>query len=114
MGGRYLVEKAEGNFMDMPFSGMAIYGYDNALKKYLFTWIDNMGTGIMTGTGTSDDGGKTIHWTSRAIDPMTGKEQEYRSTMHQISPDQYHFEMFGPGMDGKEAKQMEITYTRKK
>jgi hypothetical protein len=31
-----------------------------------------------------------------------------------MSADQYHFEMYGPGPDGKEMKMMEITYNRKK
>ncbi len=114
MDGRYLVEKAEGNFMGMPFHGMGIYGYDNGLKTYVSTWVDNMGTGIMHGKGESTDGGKTINWKSKAYDAMTKKEQDYRSTMHMMSADQYHFEMYGPGPDGKEAKMMEITYNRKK
>ena len=114
MEGRYIVEKAEGNFMGMPFQGMGIYGYDNGMKTYVSTWVDNMGTGIMHGTGASDDGGKTINWSSKAYDAMTKKEQSYRSTMHMMSADQYHFEMYGPGPDGKETKMMEITYNRKK
>jgi Protein of unknown function (DUF1579) len=114
MDGRYLVEKAEGDFQGMPFQGMGIYGYDNGMKKYVSTWVDNMGTGIMTGTGTSDDNGKTINWMSKGFDPMSGKEQNYRSVMQMMTADQYHFEMYGPGPDGKELKMMEITYDRKK
>jgi hypothetical protein len=114
MEGRYIMEKAEGNFQGMPFHGMGIYGYDNGKKTYVSTWVDNMGTGIMHGTGQSPDGGKTINWSSTSYDPMTKKEQLYRSVMHKMSPDQYHFEMYGPGPDGKEMKMMEITYNRKK
>jgi hypothetical protein len=114
MDGRYLQENVESTFMGQPFHGHGIYGYDNALKKYVSTWVDSMGTGIMYSTGTSTDGGKTITYTGKATDPMTGKEQSYRSTMHMVTNDQYHFEMFGPGPDGKEAKMMEITYNRKK
>lgn len=114
MDGRYIVEKAEGNFMGMPFHGMGVYGYDNGMKKYVSSWVDNMGTGIMTGAGSSDDGGKTINWMNSGFDPMSGKEQNYRSVMHMMSADQYHFEMYGPGPDGKEMKMMEITYDRKK
>jgi len=114
MDGRYIQESVEGDFMGMPFHGMGTYGYDNAMKKYVSTWVDNMGTGIMTGWGASDDGGKTIHWSSKGTDPMTGTEQTYRSVMHMMSDDQYHFEMYGPGMDGKEMKMMELTYNRRK
>jgi hypothetical protein len=114
MDGRYLQESVESEFQGMPFKGMGIYGYDNVLKKYVTTWVDNMGTGIMTGSGTSTDGGKTINYTSKGVDPVTGKEQSYRSVMHNMTPDQSHFEMYGPGPDGKEMKLMEITYTRRK
>jgi hypothetical protein len=114
MDGRYVVEKAEGNFMGMPFHGMGVYGYDNGSKHYVSTWVDNMGTGMMSGTGTSDDGGKTITWVQKGFDPMSGKEQSYRSVMHMMSADQYHFEMYGPDPSGKEMKMMEITYDRKK
>lgn len=112
--GRYIQENAEGNFMGMPFHGMGTFGYDNAMKKYVGTWVDNMGTGIMMNSGTSDDGGKTVNWSGKATDPMTGTEQSYRSVMHMMSNDQYHFEMYGPGMGGKEMKMMEITYNRRK
>jgi Protein of unknown function (DUF1579) len=114
MDGRYIREDAEGTFNGMPFHGQGTYGYDNMLKKYVSTWVDNMGTGIMTGSGTSTDGGKTINFTNKGVDIMTGKEANYRSVMHKMSDDQYHFEMYGPGMDGKETKMMEITYNRKK
>ena len=114
MDGRYLVEEVESQFMGEPFKGMGIYGYDNGSKQYVSTWVDSMGTGIMTGTGTSADGGKTINWTSTGFDPMVGKVQTYRSVMHKMSDDQYHFEMFGNGPDGKEMKMMEIHYNRRK
>lgn len=114
MDGRYLEEQAEGSFNGMPFHGRGLYAYDNMKKKYVGTWIDNMGTGVMMSEGTSPDSGKTINWTGKASDPMSGKEQSYRSTMHMVSADQYHFEMFGPDPSGKEVKMMEITYNRKK
>ena len=112
--GRFIQESAEGSYMGMPFHGMGTFGYDNTMKKYVGTWVDNMGTGIMTSWGSSDDGGKTINWNSKGTDPMSGAEMSVRSAMHMMSNDQYHFEMYGPGMDGKEMKMMEITYNRRK
>jgi len=114
MDGRYVHETVESTFNGMPFQGQGTYAYDNVTKQYQGTWIDNMGTGIMTMTGSSPDGGKTINWKGSASDPMTGKVQAYRSVMHMMSADEYHFEMYGPGPTGKEMKAMEITYTRKK
>lgn len=112
--GRYIQENMEGDFMGMPYHGMGIFGYDNVMKKYVGTWMDNMSTGIMMSWGESKDGGKTIDYIGKGSDPVTGKEQTFRSVLHQISADQSHFEMYGPGPDGKEMKMMEITYTRKK
>ncbi|MBI2841379.1 MAG: DUF1579 domain-containing protein [Acidobacteria bacterium] len=112
--GRYVQEVADGSAMGMPFHGLGIYGYDNLTKKYVSCWIDNMGTGLMTGTGSMSADGKMLTWMSTSSDPMSGKEQSYRSTMLQATADQYVFEMFGPGPEGKEAKMMSITYNRRK
>jgi len=60
MDGRYIQEVASGQMMGMPFSGMGLYGFDNVIGKYVSTWIDNMGTGIMTSVGTADASGKLI------------------------------------------------------
>ena len=59
MGDRYLDETYTGTMMGMPFEGHSTMAYDNVQKKYLSTWIDNMGTGIMFGSGTCDASGTT-------------------------------------------------------
>jgi hypothetical protein len=112
MDGRYIQEHAEGNFNGMPFHGYGTYGYDNVAKKYVATWIDSMGTGIMESTGSSPDGGTTINWEGTSSDPVSGKALTFHSSMKMVNKDQYHFEMNGPGPDGKETKMMEIEYTR--
>ena len=48
MGGRYLEQRFNGNFMGMPFEGIGYTGYDNVKKQYWGTWMDNMSTGMMT------------------------------------------------------------------
>ncbi len=114
MDGRYLQEHAEGNFNGMPFHGYGTYGYDNVTKKYVASWIDSMGTGIMQSTGTSPDDGTTINWEGTSSDPLSGKMLTFHSSMKMVSSDEYHFEMNGPGPDGKEIKMMEIQYIRAK
>src|SRR6185295_18628018 len=59
-GGRYLHEADTGTAMGMPFEGMGVTGYDNLKKKYVGSWIDSMGTGIMQSEGTYDPSKKTI------------------------------------------------------
>lgn len=52
MGGRFVKVEIKGEMPGMgPFEGFGIYGYDNVSKKYVHTWVDNMGTGMMNGTG---------------------------------------------------------------
>jgi Protein of unknown function (DUF1579) len=114
MDGRYLQEHAEGNFNGMPFNGYGTYGYDNVTKKYVASWIDSMGTGIMQSTGTSPDDGTTINWEGTSSDPITGKMLTFHSSMKMVNSNEYHFEMNGPGPDGKEIKMMEIQYMRAK
>src|SRR3990172_9337774 len=113
MDGRFLEEHYTGEFMGMPFHGMGIAGYDNVLKKYVTSWIDNMGTGIMLFTGTADGSGKTFNYTGEYADPMTGKMTKMRSVSRVVDDKTFVFEMYGPGEDGKEMKMMEITHTKK-
>jgi hypothetical protein len=37
-------------------------GYDNAKKKFVSTWIDNMGTGMMTAEGEWNPSKKSIEF----------------------------------------------------
>src|SRR3974377_1488776 len=54
LGGRFLEEHAEGSMMGQPFSGLGFTGYDNYKKRYVGAWMDNMGTVILTSSGTVD------------------------------------------------------------
>jgi len=114
MDGRYCQEQATSQMMGQPFSGMGIYGYDNVLGKYVATWIDNMGTGIMSSTGTADASGKVIKWDSTMSDPITGKPSKERMVETIVDDNHYTLEMYGtpPGAK-KEMKTMTIAYTRK-
>lgn len=112
MGGRYMVSKYKGNMMGMPFEGMAIEAYDNAVKKFMSTWIDNMGTGIMYMTGTWDEAAKQITYTGKTVEPVTGGWIDIREVLRFNADGTTTMEMYGPGADGKEFKTMEITYTR--
>ena len=114
MDGRYIQEVDNGSFNGMPFSGIGIYGFDNVSGKYVSSWIDNMGTGIMTSVGTADASGKVINWTGTMNDPVTGKPAKSRMVMTLTDDDHHTFEMFGvpPGAK-KEMKMMTIDYVRK-
>lgn len=113
MGGRYVQTDWKGSFMGMPFEGRGTYGYDNLSKKYVSTWIDNMGTGIIYATGTCDESGMRCEDRGDMMDPMTGKQSYMRSVVTWTGDKSFKMESYGPTPDGKEAKMMEITVTRK-
>jgi hypothetical protein len=114
MDGRYIQESNTSTMMGMPFSGMGITGYDNVLGKYVSTWIDNMGTGIMTSTGTANASGNVITWNGVMSDPITGKAAKARMVTTLMDENHHTFEMFNvpPGAK-KEMKTMTIDYVRK-
>ncbi|MFY1048118.1 DUF1579 domain-containing protein [Chryseobacterium sp. GP-SGM7] len=113
--GRYQMSSHKGNFMGMPFEGMSILGYDNAKKKFVSSWIDNMGTGIMTMEGDWNASKKSIEFKGKMTDPSRpGKDCDVREVFTFIDDNTQKMEMFGPdAKTGKEFKTMEINYKRK-
>ena len=114
LGGRWVESKFTSEMMGQPFEGLGYTGYDNYKKKYIGTWQDNMSTAVMVSEGTFDTAGKVMTSTSTMDDFMTGKTANIRMTTTIVDPDHHVFEMWGPGPDGKVAKQMEIHYRRRK
>jgi hypothetical protein len=121
MDGRYVVMDVNGK-MDMPgpdgkmqqvtFKGHGMEGYDNAKKKFVGTWMDNMGTGIMMSEGTYDEASKTFTYNSE-IEMIPGMKQPIREVMKLTDKDHMTFEWF-ENRGGQEVKTMQIDYTRKK
>src|SRR5881398_772531 len=73
MGGRYVMMDVngrmqmpgeDGKMKDVQFKGMGLEGYDNVKKKFVSSWVDNMGTGIQFSEGTYDPASKTFTFTS--------------------------------------------------
>jgi|WetSurMetagenome_2_1015567.scaffolds.fasta_scaffold23465_3 hypothetical protein len=112
LGGRYSQLTVTGKMMGMDFKGIGIDGFDNSQKKWISIWIDNFGTGILYMEGTYDENSKKIIYKGKAVDPMTGKDMEYKQTVKQIDDKNCEMEMFNIS-EGKEFKSMEMNYTKK-
>ncbi|MCX6923257.1 MAG: DUF1579 domain-containing protein [Verrucomicrobia bacterium] len=121
MGGRYVqadhvgkmqMPGPDGKLMDSEFKGMEVAGYDNAKKKFVSSWIDNMGTGIMMSEGTYDPATKTLTY-SAEYEMMPGMKTKARQLIKIIDSDHHTMEFY-ENRGGKEVKVMEITYTRQK
>jgi len=113
LGGRYLKSMNYSDVMGMPMEGLNILAYDKATNEFFSFWIDNMGTGMTMARGKYDEKTKLCSMKGTMVDPMTGKEMEYRQTMKFIDDDNQQMEMYMIS-DGKEIKSMEIMATRKK
>ncbi len=112
LGGRYQESKITGTVMDMPFEGLGNMGYDNAKKVFVSSWVDNMGTGIAYMEGKWDEGTKSIHFTGKMLDPMTGKDCEVKQNVFMVDDNTQKMEMFTV-TDGKDVKTMELIMKRK-
>jgi hypothetical protein len=121
MGGRYCIVDVTGKMQmpgpdgkkkEMEFKGMGIEAYDNVKNKFLGTWIDNMGTGIMMSEGTYDPATKTFTYTGE-YEGVPGMKQKIREVVKIVDKDHHTFEWY-EDRGGQEAKTMEISYTRKK
>ena len=109
LGGRFMQHNFRGSFGGKPFQGIGITGYDNAQRKYVGTWMDNMGTGMMTIEGKYDAKSNTLTEMGTAIVP--GGKMQFKMVSKYLSNDKYTFTMSMVSKEG-ERKMMEITYTR--
>ena len=112
LGGRFIKEEYHGTFMDQPFEGFGITGYDNMKKQYVSAWVDSMGTMIQTQTGSMDKSGKVLTFHGTWEDPITHKKNPTKMITKIVDDKTHTFEMHNQ-VDGKDHKEMEITYTRK-
>ena len=120
MGGRYIVGEhtgtmqtpgPDGKMMDAEFKGMGVEGYDNAKKKFVASWIDNMGTGIMNMEGTWDPAAKALTYLAD-YETAPGMKTKFREVIKIADADHRTMEFFQED-SGKSVKMMEISYTRK-
>ena len=113
LGGRFVQEDYSGDMMQKPFHGIGVTGYDNLKKKYISTWIDDMGTAIFACEGATDPDGKVLTFLGKMDDCMTGqKDKPMKYVVRILSPDKHTFEMHDLSLGGK-SKIGEMTYTRK-
>ena len=114
LGGRYLEQRYEGTMMGGPFSGIGVTGYDNYKKKFVSTWVDSMGTGIVEMSGSMDKAGKVITSWGMMDDPAEKRSMKAKSVVTFVDADHHTYEAWHAGPDGKMVKDLEISYTRKK
>ncbi len=113
LGGRFVEQRYTSTFMDQPFEGLGLAGYDNVQKKFVSLWIDNMGTGFFTEEGQLGPDGTTLTTASTYNDPATGKAKHGRSVTRWQDDAHFTVEMYDTAPDGKEVKAMELAYAKR-
>lgn len=115
MDGKFVQVNVSGDIPGMgPFHGLGINGYDNVAKKFVSSWVDNMGTTMMIGTGELSANGKTLTWNYTFTCPIQKKAVAMRQVETSTGPNSMTLEMFGPEpKTGVEFKMMQIEMTRK-
>jgi hypothetical protein len=102
----------DGKMKDFMFKGMSIEGYDNVKQKFVSSWVDNMGTGILNSEGTYDPASKTFSYTGE-VEPLPGMKVPVREVIKVTDKNHHIFEWY-ENRGGQDTKTMEIDYTRKK
>jgi uncharacterized protein DUF1579 len=110
--GKMQMPGADGKLKDVTFKGMGTDGYDNVKKKFVGTWMDNMGTAIMMSEGDYDPATKTLNYTSE-VEPVPGMKTKIREVVKITDNDHHIFEWY-ENRNGQEVKTMQIDYTRAK
>ncbi|HKQ61700.1 MAG TPA: DUF1579 domain-containing protein [Candidatus Polarisedimenticolaceae bacterium] len=110
--GRFIQQNYHGTFMGQPFVGSGLEGYDNFKQKHIATWVDNMGTALLSFEGSCAQGGKVVTLSGELDDPASGQHTKMRNVTTWQNDNQFTMESFGPGPDGKEVKMFELVYTR--
>jgi Protein of unknown function (DUF1579) len=113
LGGRYVESVYKGDFMGQPFEGHGIDGYDNVAKKFVSSWIDNAGTGIMNQSGTCDAGCKAVTQSGEMMDPVTGQPVTMKQVITYADDKHFKMEMYATDPSGNSMKVMEMDAVKK-
>ncbi len=114
LGGRYIHQTTTGTMMGQPFEGIGYTGYDNYKNMYVFSWIENQSTMMLTASGMADPSKKVFTFYGQMDEPMldvSGRTVKY--VIKIINEDKHVFEIIDLHA-GDDYKVIEIVYTRKK
>ena len=111
LGGRYLEQVYKGTSMGMPFEGIGYTGYDNVQKRYVGTWMDCFGTGVMNSVGVGRPTDERIDAVAECFEP-SGNKKVFETIIRIHNHEHHSFEMWTKGPDGKNYRVMLIEYER--
>ena len=116
LGGRYLHTTWKGEMFGKPHHGIGMMGYDNGKQQFHSQWYDSMSSACYQLLGQMTEDGKGISsdglWEMKLPD---GNVMKMKTRMVYTFKDADTFVMEHYSvMEGKEVREMELTYTRRK
>lgn len=112
--GRFVRGDISGELPGMgTFTAVGHSGFDNVTQKYVSSWVNSCGTGIMNGVGELSADGKALTWTFTSNCPIQKKPTTLREVHTYTGENSIKFELFmKDAKSGKEYRWMLGEFTR--
>src|SRR5262249_41050720 len=114
MDGRFIKTEMKGEMPGVgPYNSVGFNGFDNVSQQFVGTALDNMSTGIMTGTGKLSADKKVMTWNYTFNCPLTKKPTVLRQIETDTGPKTKTIEIYSTDpKSGKEYKMMVCEMTK--
>ena len=102
-----------GGMKKAPYEGIGFVGYDNYRNMYTGSWRSNLGTNVISHTGSMAPGGKVLRSYGKMDEPMLnviGRTVKYEMTI--VNKDQHILKVYDLHARD-DYLVLDITYTRK-
>lgn len=122
LGGRFIMEEHkgktlmpddEGRTKSMDYEGIGLTGYDNYKNQYVATWIDSLGTQMLSMRGGRPPEGKKFFLYGLMDEPMLDIHDRMVKYVLEIVDENKHTFTLYDLHAGDDYKVVEISYTRK-
>ena len=112
-GGRWLLTRVDGTFVDMPFHAVGLMGFDPVSKRYVNYWADSFGAYLANSQGNANDDGTKFEMSGPSIG-MDGSETTMDETLTFEGADARTSRMLTKSKDGAIVGTMTIRCIRAK
>lgn len=115
LGGLWLLTDFRTEFAGQPYRGHGVYGYDEAKKKYIGTWVDSMASSMMAMEGTYDEAKEELVMRGESVDPASNTTIKLKNVAVHNADGTRDFTMYMERAEagGEPVKMMEIHYKKR-